>query len=138
MVLENPSLLIVGCSFNDIYVNQIIERHRLIHSDKQRVVIIDKWQIDERSDVNSLAKFVYSNTSPGCKGFINQMIWDEDSYYQRIINNQDDKSRFIAKMQWEEHYWTSNDNHLRLYLDGFKNAVVNYQDEIIDYLKSIE
>lgn len=123
MVLENPSLLIVGYSFNDIYVNQIIERRRLIHSDKQRVVIIDKWQIDERSDVNSLAEFVNSHTSSGCKGFINQMIWDEDVYYQRIRQNQDDESCFIAKMQWEGHYWTSNDNHLRLYLDGFKNAV---------------
>ena len=137
-ILENPSLLIVGYSFNDIYVNQIINRHKLIHSDKQRVVIIDKWQIDEKSDINSFVEYIYNNTSLGCIEFLNQMIWDEDSYYQGVINNQDFKLRFIAKMQWEDHFWSLKDHCMRLYINGFKSAVENYQNEIIEYLKSNE
>ena len=66
------------------------------------------------------------------------MLWDEDSYYQREINNQDDKSRFVAKMRWDGHCWALKDNCMRLYIDGFKNAVEYYQDEIIKYLKSNE
>ena len=42
-IATNNSLLIVGYSFGDLYVNSILERMRLLHGDRQRVVIVDYW-----------------------------------------------------------------------------------------------
>ena len=40
-IVANPSLMIVGYSFGDLYVNQLLERHKLVHGKNQRVVLID-------------------------------------------------------------------------------------------------
>ena len=38
-IIENPSLLICGYSFGDLYVNQLIQRHKLVHDKNER----DLW-----------------------------------------------------------------------------------------------
>ena len=39
-IIDNPSLLICGYSFGDLYVNQLLQRHKLIHDQNERVVIV--------------------------------------------------------------------------------------------------
>lgn len=39
---SSPALVIVGCSFGDLYVNNVIRRMHMQYGDKTRVVIIDK------------------------------------------------------------------------------------------------
>ncbi len=34
---------ICGYSFSDLYVNQLHQRYKLIHREKERVIIIEKW-----------------------------------------------------------------------------------------------
>lgn len=41
-IIGNPSILISGYSFEDLYVNHLLQRHKLIHDQNERVVIIDR------------------------------------------------------------------------------------------------
>lgn len=41
-IIGNPSILISGYSFEDLYVNHLLQRHKLIHDQNERVVMIDR------------------------------------------------------------------------------------------------
>lgn len=123
-IIENPSLLICGYSFGDLYANQILERHKLIHNKNQRVVIIDKWP-DYVNDENvSLYRYYMDHTSSGFKEFAARIteggIAPLETFrrFDHISND----------------CWQSPNSSLRLYTRGMKNAVMNHADDILEFL----
>ena len=137
-MLRNPSILIVGISFGDLYANQLIERHRLIYPNKQRIVMIDYWSLEKKNDLTVLYEYVENHTSTGFRSFLFHLLCN--GKWNLLPESGTDlmKRLFVNNMEWREHYWTLKDGRLRIYIDGFKKAVESYQDEIISYLKSNE
>ena len=124
-IIENRSLLICGYSFGDLYSNQILERHKLIHDKNQRVVIVDKWPDYVNESTVSLYRYYMDNTSEGLKGFVSRII-------------EGGKAPLDTFKQFNHLYddcWQSPNSTLRLYTKGMKYAVENYQNDILDYLQ---
>lgn len=124
-ILENPSLLICGYSFGDLYVNQILERHKLIHGKNQRVVIIDKWPDYVNNDYCSLYRHYMDDTSDGLKEFVGRITEGGIAPLET----------FKQFEQIAEDCWQSPNGVLRLYTKGLKYAVVNHQNVIIQFLQ---
>ena len=124
-IIENPSLLICGYSFGDLYVNQILERHKLIHGKNQRVVIIDKWPDYVNNDCYSLYRHYMNETSGGLKGFVGRIT-------EGGIAPLETFKRFehVTKDCWQ-----SLNGVLRLYTKGLKYAIENHKDEILQFLQ---
>ena len=124
-IIKNPSLLICGYSFGDLYINQLLQRHKLIHNKKQRVVIIDRWPDYVNEDNVTLCKYFMDNTTGGQREFVESVI-------ESCINPHDTFKQFI---QVSDGCWQSPNGVLRLYTKGFKNAVENHRKELLDYLR---
>ena len=124
-ILENPSLLICGYSFGDLYVNQILERHKLIHGKNQRVVIIDKWPDYVNNNYCSPYRHYMDNTSCGLKEFVGRV-----SEGGIVLSETFKQFEHIT-----EDCWQSPNGVLRLYTKGLKYAVENHQNEILQFLQ---
>ena len=121
-ILRNSSILIVGYSFGDIYLNQLLQQHQLIHMDKQRMIIIDYWSEVDKSGV---VYYHYKHTS--------------NIYFQHFIESIIHINGFQLQKYLEslkpihEHCYDITPN-LRIYTSGFKESVQKYQSEIFEYL----
>lgn len=139
-IIKNNSLLLVGYSFGDVYLNHVIERMELIHGERKRVVLIDWWPLYGDENYDTLAE------SEDKKSFVREMMkqrmWDSD------FNNQ--LGYFLCRMSgvtsFEEvaasfrNYdrqgpMVSNNGCLMLFIGGFK-AATEYKDQIYSFLNS--
>lgn len=123
--MENPSLLICGYSFGDLYANQILERHKLIHGNNQRVVIIDKWSNYITNGTN-LYRYYMDHTSSGLKEFLSRLIEGGITPLKT----------FKQFNQISNGCWESPKGILRLYTNGMKYSIENYQNDIIKFLQT--
>lgn len=124
-IVRNNALVIVGYSFGDIYVNNLINRMHGIWSGKERIVLIDKW--DETKINNNerlLEQYIYT-LSHGEREFLEIMSGCND--ISAMIK--DFISPDIHKAQY-----ASNGN-LLLVTSGMKEAST-IRNEIYDFLKS--
>lgn len=124
-IVRNNTLVIVGYSFGDIYVNNLINRMHGIWSGKERIVLIDKW--DETKINNNerlLEQYIYT-LSHGEREFLEIMSGCND--ISAMIK--DFISPDIHKAQY-----ASNGN-LLLVTSGMKEAST-IRNEIYDFLKS--
>lgn len=161
-VIKNRSLLIVGYSFGDLYVNSILERMRLIHGDKQRVVIIDFWgevitnyntrvdsQIEQvKKENKTLSKKELIDLVEKEKvGLMKEMIKDyvefenklnhEESYFiGKTLNNSVWNLTSECELKKTDGPLIAKNGQMLLFFHGFKDAVDNYQDEIYKFLQS--
>lgn len=123
---SSPALVVVGYSFGDIYVNNVIRRMHTLYGNKKRVVIIDKWnqqKVDSESD--GLAKYIASDINPH---EVEQWLMmaernDLGELYQDFLQKDVTKPMY------------SQNGCLLLLTDGFKAAVAR-RDEIVNFLKS--
>lgn len=123
-IIGNPSLLIVGYSFGDLYANQLIERHSLIHGSKQRIVLIDKFpQYIETP--GQLYRHIKDSISVGAHRFLHQQlkfrISDEFKFCGLNIEKYDSPI-------------FSDDGRFMLLICGFKKAVELHKKIITDFL----
>ena len=125
-IIENPSLLICGYSFGDIYANQILERHKLIHKKNQRVVIVEKWPNYVNENNNSLYNYYIKHTTNGFKEFVGRII-------EGGISPLDIFCKFDQIL---DGCWQSPNGHFRLYTKGFKYSIEKYQKDIISFLQN--
>lgn len=123
-IIENPSLLICGYSFGDLYANQILERHKLIHDKNQRVVIVEKWPSYSNDNSVNLYRYYMDHTSSGLKEFVSRVIEGGIA----PLNT------FKHFLQVSDECWESPNGILRIYTNGLKSAVLNHQYDILDYL----
>lgn len=139
-LLENDSLLIVGYSFGDKYINSAIERLNQFHNNK-RVVVIDFW--DVCSYVSDL------------EGKDKSEVTDDDITHRELYHmvgydhNKGEMLRFMCKISQtstfeqlfedmnsisSEKPMISKNNQLMLCIGGFKKTVENYGKEVLDFL----
>ena len=124
-IIENPSLLICGYSFGDLYVNQLLQRHKLIHDQNERVVIVDMWKDYVNEDSVKLYRFFMDHTSDWMKEYVERIL-------ESGIAPLDTFKQFE---QVSEGCWQSPNGVLRLYTKGFKNAVENHREEMMRFLQ---
>ena len=123
-IIDNPSLLICGYSFGDLYVNQLLQRHKLIHDQKERVVIIEKWPDYVNEDNVSLYRYFMDKTTGGMREFVMRLT-ESGSETLEVFK----RFKQIADGCWE-----SPKGELRLFTKGFKEAVDKQKDVMLDYL----
>lgn len=124
-VIENSSLLICGYSFGDLYVNQLLQRHKLIHDKNERVIIIEKWPDYVNQDCLSLYRYFMDKTTSGFK-----------EYVERITESgKAPLESFKLFKQVSEGCWESKNGVLRLYTKGFKSTIVEFSRELMGFIK---
>lgn len=125
-IIENPSLLICGYSFGDLYVNQLIQRHKLVHDKNERVVIVDKWSDYVNEDAVRLYRYFMDCTSGGLREYVIRVL---ECAFEDILNT------FKQFKQVIDGCWESPNGVLRIYTKGFKSAVDGHQSNILSFLQ---
>lgn len=125
-IIENPSLLICGYSFGDLYVNQLIQRHKLVHDKNERVVIVDKWPDYVNEDVVRLYRYFMDHTSGGLREYVIRVL---ECAYEDILDT------FKQFKQVIDGCWESPNGVLRIYTKGFKPAVEEHKEEVMSFLQ---
>lgn len=140
-VMRNNSLLIVGYSFGDLYINQILERMELVYGNAKRVVLIDYWQL--LVDNETIDSIPDNKERSACVR--NMMV-------KEIIGNKisNDLAVFLCRMTGKSaarfavesfaNYdnvgpMVSENGCLMLFIGGFKAASA-YRREIYEFLNS--
>ncbi len=115
-LLNNSSLLIVGYSFGDLHINSLLWRFKKTHGSNRRIVLIADFP-----------------KSPCC--------WNKDPLKMKWPTP--DMYRFIANFFGQTDPFTSSifqnpvkslDGCVMLYVKGFKDAVENSENEILNFL----
>lgn len=125
-VLQNYSLLIVGYSFGDLYLNQLIQRMYDIHGEKRRIVLITYWNnIDlNYGIVTELIRNYGLRTESPMYRFLATMIQD-NNWIGHL-----DKELWLQK----KYFYVSENNTVMLIFNGFKHAIENYSQKIYNFL----
>ena len=124
-IIENPNLLIIGYSFGDLYANQLIERHKLIHGDNQRIVLIDKFP-SYITNPRELYRHIENCLSGGLRQFLlRQFDYKTTSDFKINGLNINDYTLPIY----------SDDGHAIMFINGFKNAISLHKDLIYSTLR---
>lgn len=122
-ILKNKSLLIVGYSFGDLYINDLIERMNLLYGQEKRIVVITKLQYDTVYRTFCDLDATMNNVRDLL--FVKKMMHDDNFEFSHLDNT-------ITK----ENPYESKDKTVQLYVYGFKSAVEKHSDRIINFLKS--
>ena len=123
-IIDNPSLLICGYSFGDLYVNQLLQRHKLIHDREERVIIVDCWPDYANEDNVSLYRCFMDKTTGGLREFVMRLIEGGVA----------PMGAFKMFKKVADGCWESSNGMLQLYVKGMRYAVENYQGEIMGFL----
>lgn len=125
-VIENKRLMIIGYSFGDLYLNEILGLGMAVHGDDFKVVIIDKYPQDVNRYV-SLMRHIVDNCSGGTYSFISRMVKDrlyvQPGQKEFPLNVRDYKSPII-----------SSSGNLMMCISGFKDAVERHLGTIKNHL----
>ena len=139
--MNSNSLLVVGYSFGDLYINQLLERMELIYGDKKRVVLIDYWklmvedeEIEKKPDGEERSLFVKEMMSAKLHG---NEIGDGLGIFLCTMTG---KTDFESAIRSFRHYdrkapMISENGCLMLFIGGFKAASA-FKDEIYGFLNS--
>ena len=125
-VIENNRLMVIGYSFGDLYLNEILGLGMAAHGDDFKVVIIDKFP----SYINSYISW-FQHLTHGC----NQQ---EYTFVSRLA-----KDRLFVEIGQKEfplivgEYGVpvvSRNGKLMMCINGFKDAVVNHKETMLGFL----
>ena len=125
-VVENNRLIVIGYSFGDLYLNEILGLGMAAHGDDFKVVIIDKFP----SYINSYISW-FQNLAHRCNP-------EELIFVSRLA-----KDRLFVEIGQKEYpiifedYDTpvvSKNGKLMMCINGFKDAVVNHKKTILEFL----
>lgn len=121
-LIENRGILIIGYSFSDLYVNQLLQRRLLMYGDNHRLVIIDYFP----PYVNNIQAFYrYTQDKKGhllhfIKPFMNLRI-------------EDFKIKGAEFRTYNDPIY-SEDHKCMLFICGFRKVVESYTDLLHDFL----
>ena len=125
-VIENNRLMIIGYSFGDLYLNEILGLGIASHGDDFKVVIIDMFP----SYINSYISW-FQHLIHGCNPqeytFISRLAKDRLS----VEIGQEDFPLFVGEYGIPV---VSRNGKLMMCINGFKNAVVNHKETILGFL----
>ena len=125
-VIENNRLMVIGYSFGDLYLNEILGLGMAAHGDDFKVVIIDKFP----SYINSYTSWLQHLTH-GCNPqeytFVSRLAKD------RLFVEIGQKEFPLTVGEYGEPL-TSTNGKLMMCINGFKDAVVNHKETILGFL----
>lgn len=122
-VLQNERLMIIGYSFGDLYLNEILGLGIAAHVDDFKVVIIDKYPPYINDYPSLYHKIINSNQY----NFISRLVRDG-----LHINPFHKEQSLIVK-----DYNTpvvSRKGNLMMCMTGFKDVVINHRDDVMNFL----
>ena len=122
-LVENSGLLIVGYSFGDLYVNQLLQRRLLMNGANHRLVIIDYFPPRVNS-VESLYRYLYDEN-----GRMLQFIMP---FFK--VRIEDFKIRGLDFTSYNAPIY-SEDYKCMLLICGFKKAVELHSNLILNFLR---
>ena len=125
-VIENNRLMVVGYSFGDLYLNEILGLGMAAHGDDFKVVIIDKYPSYINS-YTSLFQHVAHRCNPQAYTFVSRLV--KDRLYVEIGQ----KEYPIVVEEYGEPM-VSRNGKLMMCIGGFKDAVVNHKETILEFL----
>lgn len=129
-VVENNRLMIIGYSFGDLYLNEILGLGIAAHGDDFRVVIIDKYP-SYISTYPSYYQHLTHRCNPEIYSFVARLANDR----LHIEFGQNEFPLIVGEYGAPV---VSRNGKLMMCIGGFKDAVVNHQYEIIEFLKEKE
>ena len=125
-MMQNNAMVITGYSFGDTYINEVLERMRLYHGDRCRVVIIDYWPLEdeyEMEDIDKLKNFIWNK--PQNKGMVHLILKvAQEGMFEGDIFKQIQRGQFVSR-----------NGQLMLFVRGFRHAA-QYKNEIYNFLQS--
>ena len=125
-VVENNRLMIIGYSFGDLYLNEILGLGMAAHGDDFKVVIIDKYP----SYINSYISWFQHLThecNPQVYIFVSRLA--KDRLFGEV--GQED---FPVVFDGYDKPLISRNGNMMMCIGGFKNAVENHGEAIRNYL----
>jgi hypothetical protein len=132
-ICTNHSLLIVGYSFGDLYLNEILKMIYAIHGEKTRIVLIT-YLPSYIDSYNSLVRNVYDKLGSELAIFISRVIGREFKIFAPKITGDPELNPSMNFKSWNEPILSENGT-LMMFICGFKNAVGMSNDMIMQFLK---
>lgn len=129
-VMKNSSLLIIGYSFGDLYVNDLVERMNLLHGDKKRIVVITYIPYDEFVESDG----IITKTFHGKDFEMGSINHREFLFFKKMMHDDSFEFKDLDKTIDDQDSFTSDNGQLKLFVYGFKSAVEKHGDEIIKFL----
>ena len=125
-VVENNRLMVVGYSFGDLYLNQILGLGMAAHEDDFRVVIIDKFPSHINS-YTSLFQHLAHRCNPQEYTFVSRLV--KDGLYIEV-----GQTEFPLIVGEYGEPVVSRNGKLMMCIGGFKDVVVNHKETILEFL----
>ena len=125
-VIENNRLMIIGYSFGDLYLNEILGLGMAAHGDDFKVVIIDKYP----SHINSYISWFQHLThecNPQVYIFVSRLA--KDRLFSEV-----GQEEFPIIFDCYDKPLISRNGNMMMCIGGFKNAVENHGEAIRNYL----
>lgn len=124
-VLENKRLMIVGYSFGDLYLNEILGLGIAAHGEEFRVVIIDKFP----AYIHDYPSFYQKLKDLGMFSFVSRLSRDQ-------LSIEPGQKEFPLEVKNYDTPVVSRNGYLMICMTGFKNAITNHWEEINAFLYS--
>ncbi len=125
-VVENKRLMIIGYSFGDLYLNEILELGMAAHGDDFKVVIIDKFPSYINSYI-SLFQHIAHRCNPQEYTFVSRLA--KDGLYIEV-----GQTEFPLIVGEYGEPVVSKNGRLMMCISGFKDAVVKHKETILKFL----
>lgn len=125
-VIENSRLMVIGYSFGDLYLNEILGLGMAAHGDNFKVLIIDKFPAYINS-YPSLFQHVAHRCNPQEYTFVSRLAKD------RLFIEIGQKEFPLIVGEYGVPVVSKN-GKLMMCVNGFKDAVVNHKETILRFL----
>lgn len=125
-VIENSRLMVIGYSFGDLYLNEILGLGMAVHGDNFKVVIIDKFPAYINSDP-SLFQHVAHICNPQEYRFVSRLS-------ENRISVEVGQEVFPLIVGDYGVPVVSTNGKLMMCINGFKDAVMNHKETILKFL----
>jgi len=129
-MIENSKLLIVGYSFCDLYINNLIQQMNLNHNNDQKIVIIDYWGKDleeQKNRINNESDNYMGAEAVECILRLSMDGSEKEKGIQYI------KNQLEQRTDKNKPYESENGKCL-IFTNGFKNAVLSHGEMIKEFL----
>lgn len=125
-VVENKRLMIIGYSFGDLYLNEILGLGMAAHGDEFRVVIIDKYPLYINSYISWFQHLTHEG-NPQEYTFVSRLA--KDGLFVKI-----GQKEYPIIFEDYDRPVVSRNGKLMMCIGGFKDAVVNHKETILEFL----
>lgn len=126
-VIENNRLMVIGYSFGDLYLNEILGLGMAAHGNDFRVVIIDKFPSYINSYI-SLFQHIAHRCNPQEYTFVSRLTKDG-------LHIEVGQTEFPLIVGEYGEPVVSRNGNLMMCIGGFKDAVVNHKEMIQEFLE---